>query len=553
MNGAEFIAETLARHRVDHVFLIPAILRNTLVELERRGIKRFTAHSEAGAAYMADGFSRAGRRPSVVMAQSVGAANLAAGLQDAFLGHSAVIALTGRKPPFFQHRNAYQEIVHGPMFDAVTKYRATVDSAAQLPHILPQLFREATTGTPGPVHADLLGLSGELIEQGEVDLAPIDAPRHVSFPVHRPPAEADMVMEAVRLLTTSSRPVLVAGGGAVVSGAHPEVLKLAETLRLPVATSNDAKGIIPETHALAAGVVGSYSQQCANRCVANADLVFFVGSATGDQVTLDWTLPTPGTPVIQLDINPAGIGRNYPGALGLCGDAKTVLGQILNALPKATPAEDWATAVCGWVREWRELVAPQRCSDSAPIRPERLCHEIETFLPDNAILVADTGYSCVWAGTLIAITRPGQRFLRAAGSLGWAFPAALGAKCAQPDRPVVCFCGDGAFLYHLAELETARRRGIHTVTVVNNNSYFGQSIPGMMKAYGNASGNPDQVVRFEKTNYAEIARDFDCDGIRVESPDKIAPALHRALRSDKPVVVDVVTAPDCHPPPTWKP
>jgi len=553
MNGDQYIAETLSAHGVTHVFLVPAILRRTLVELERAGINRITTHSEHGAAYMADGFARASGRPAVAMAQSVGAANLAAALQDAFLGHSPVIALTGKKPPLFQHRNAYQEILHGPMYDAVTKYNACIDEAAQLPFILRQLFREATTGTPGPVHADLRGLSGEVIEQGEVPGPVLEAGRYTAFPAIRPTADTAVVAEAIKWLEEAERPIIVAGGGSIASGAHAEMLRLAETLSVPVATSMDGKGIIPEDHALSAGLVGSYSQQCANRSVSEADLVVFIGSATNDQVTLDWSIPSTHTKVIQIDINPSELGRNYPNALGVFGDAREVLQQMLAGLDTKRERRVWNERVRGYVREWRELITPDLTSDALPIRPQRLCDEISRNLPEDVILVSDTGYSCVWAGTMISITRPTQRFIRAAGSLGWAFPAALGAKCAAPDRPVLCFCGDGAFLYHVSELETAKRWGIKTVTIINNNSYFGQSIPGMVKAYGSAVGNPDQIVQFDKTNYAKIAGDFGCMGIRVEDPSEIAPAMKAAWKADKPVVIDVVTDPDCHPPALWRP
>jgi len=457
MNGDQYIAETLSAHGVTHVFLVPAILRRTLVELERAGINRITTHSEHGAAYMADGFARASGRPAVAMAQSVGAANLAAALQDAFLGHSPVIALTGKKPPLFQHRNAYQEILHGPMYDAVTKYNACIDEAAQLPFILRQLFREATTGTPGPVHADLRGLSGEVIEQGEVPGPVLEAGRCTAFPAIRPTADTAVVAEAIKWLEEAERPIIVAGGGSIASGAHAEMLRLAETLSVPVATSMDGKGIILEDHALSAGLVGSYSQQCANRSVSEADLVVFIGSATNDQVTLDWSIPSTHTKVIQIDINPSELGRNYPNALGVFGDAREVLQQMLAGLDTKRERRVWNERVRGYVREWRELITPDLTSDALPIRPQRLCDEISRNLPEDVILVSDTGYSCVWAGTMISITRPTQRFIRAAGSLGWAFPAALGAKCAAPDRPVLCFCGDGAFLYHVSELETAKR------------------------------------------------------------------------------------------------
>jgi len=553
VNGARYLAETLANQGVSHVFLVPAILRRTLVELERLGIKRITTHTESGAAYMADGFARTSRRPAVAMAQSVGAANLAAGLQDAFLAHSPVIALTGRKPPLFQHRNAYQEIAHGRMFEPVTKYNATIDTAEQLPFILRQLFREAVSGTPGPVHADLSGLSGELIEAGEVSFPLLGDGTPASFPPFRPAADPERVKQALDQILKAQRPILVVGGGAIASEAHEEVLRLVEALALPVATSNDGKGIIPENHPLSVGLVGSYSQQCANRSVSEADLVIFLGSATGDQITLDWTIPRVDTPVIQIDIHPAELGRNYPNALGLCGDARTILQQFLAVLPAPRPFGEWVARVRGYVEEWRNLVAAHKVSDATPIRPERLCHEISKNLPDDAILVADTGYSCVWAGTMMCITHPTQRFLRAAGSLGWAFPAALGAKCAAPEKPVICFSGDGAFLYHLSELETAKRWGINTVTIVNNNSYFGQSIPGMQKAYGSTPGAPDEVVQFENTDYAKIAENFGCIGIRIENPSEIAPALESALKANKPVVIDVITNHDCHPPPLWRP
>ena len=553
MNGAHYIAETLSAHGVSHVFLVPAILRRGMVAMERAGIRRVSAHSEKGAAYMADGYARISRRPGVAMAQSVGAANLAAGLQDAFLAHSPVIALTGRKPPLFQYRNAYQEIPHGPMFDCVTKYNVCIDDARQLPVILRQLFREATTGAPRPVHADLAGPAGEMIEQGDVSHAVSGTRQCAAFPAHRPAADPALIQEALQRIEQAQRPIIVSGGGAIASGAHAEVLRLAETLSIPVATSMAGKGIIPEDHPLAVGVVGSYSQQCANRSVAEADLALFIGSATGDQVTLDWTLPAPGTPVVQMDINPAELGRNCPDALGVCGDIRTSLRQMLAVRTPGRERQAWNEAVRGYVRDWQETVRPRLTSDATPTRPERLCREISRCLPEDAVLVADTGYSCIWAGTLIPMTQPSQRFIRAAGSLGWAFPASLGAKCAAPERPVLCFTGDGAFLYHLTELETARRYGIHTVTIVNNNGGFGQSIPGYMKAYGAMPEHPDSLLRFGETNYARIAEDFGCRGVRVESATEIAPAIRSSLDSDRPVVIDVVTDPDCHPPEIWRP
>jgi acetolactate synthase-1/2/3 large subunit len=187
-----------------------------------------------------------------------------------------------------------------------------------------------------------------------------------------------------------------------------------------------------------------------------------------------------------------------------------------------------------------------------------LCYELGNCLPENAVLVADTGYSGIWTSTLVELKHPDQTYLRAAGSLGWAFPAALGAKCAVPDRPVICFSGDGAFYYHLSELETARRRGLAVVVIVNNNSGFAQGITRIRALYGEQggeqrAGNPDELSRFGPSNFAAIAQAFGVAGIRVEQAHELRPALERAIAMQAPVVVDVVTDAETRAPEAWTP
>lgn len=547
MAGASYIARILKGYGITHVFYVEAILRRTMVEMEKLGIKRILTHSEKAAAYMADGYARASNRPAVCMAQSVGAANLAAGLQDGYLGHTPIIAFTGRKPPLFQYRNSYQEIQHNTMFEAVTKYNVEVDSIEQLPHLLLQAFREATTGTPGPVHVDFLGYEGDLTDLDEAELDPVVEDRYTRCPAHRTVPEKKDIENAVKLLSGAQRPVIVVGRGAVVSGAGPEVKKLSERLSIPVVSSVDGKGLLPDVHPHYIGPVGTYCRPCANEVVAGADLVFFIGCGANDQATKNWTLPAMGTKVLQIDINPSQLGRNYPGTAGICSDAKTALRLLLDELGEKRGKKQWLKRAQGLREDWEQLVEPQCDSDAVPVRPERLCREISGVLPKNAVVVSDTGYSAIWAGTFIKITDPGQLFLRASGSLGWAFPAGLGAKCALPDRPVVCFSGDGAFWYHLQELETAARWDIPTVTVINNNSVLGQSQIGIRRAYGSDSGRETDQYRFRNTNFARIAEEMGAFGIRVEKPDDIRGALLRALEARRPAVVDVITEPESFP------
>ena len=192
-------------------------------------------------------------------------------------------------------------------------------------------------------------------------------------------------------------------------------------------------------------------------------------------------------------------------------------------------------------------------SPARPIHPARICRDLNELLTEDAVLVADTGFSSIWTGTMVEFTQPGQRYLRAAGSLGWGLPASLGAKCALPGQPVICFCGDGGAWYHLSELETARRCGIRTVTIINNNSSLLQGQASIDRAYGDRTGAREELYRYRDTNFARIAVEMGCRGIRVESPEEIRQSLKDALASDLPVVIDVVTDRSFTPAKAWTP
>jgi acetolactate synthase-1/2/3 large subunit len=552
MTGSRYFAEAMQAYGVTHVFLVPTIVTPALAEMEGMNITRVTAHSEKSAVYMADGYARASHRPGVCGAQTIGAANLAAGLRDPYLACSPVIALTGGRFPETKHRYVYQEIDDYPLFEPLTKFNAQVDIPGRLPDLLRQAFRSATTGCPGPVHLELGGNFGQAIE-GEANLDMVFEPRFSQFPAVRFPADPDLVREAAGVLTTAQRPVIIAGGGVAASAAQAEVVELSEMLGIPMVTSMNAKGTIPENHALSAGVVGLYSRECANRLVAETDLALFVGSRTGSQVTNSWQIPPKGTPVIQLDIAPEELGRNYPNTVSLCGDCRLVLQQLLAILEPRQPNQPWLERAAELVSQWRSDVDRFRNSDAVPMRPERICREIEAFLPADAILVSDTGHSGIWTATHIELQHPGQMYLRAAGSLGWGLPAAIGAKCAQPNRPVICFTGDGGFYYHMAELETALRYGINLVIVVNNNHSLSQETEIFVDAYGGKQDAGFEMWQFCEQNLAKIAEAMDCFGERVERPEEIRPALERALASGRPAVVDIVSDIDALAPAAWAP
>jgi len=553
MNGAEWLARALAGTGMSHVFFVESTLRRTLLHLSDLGVRPILAHSEKAAAYMADGYARVAGRPGVCMAQSVGAANLAAGLQDAWLGRSPVIAFSGRKDPALQHRNAYQEIPHAPLFAAVTKFSSPVEATSDLPRLLRQAWRAALAETPRPTHLDINGVQGDVIELGQTHESTMIETEARGMPVHRPVADTRDLERAATILTGARRVAIVAGDGAAVSKAGPEILALAEALSAPVATTLGARDLIPTTHRLAVGVAGSYSAPPANRIVHSADLVLFIGCDTGDQVTLNWQIPPLTTPIVQIEADPLEIGRSYPNTTGLVGDPKASVAYLVDLVGHPTRDEGFAEEAARIVAEWRASMAPLVERNAAPVTVERLCAEVTRALPEDGILVADTGYSGIWTGTMIDLNGAGQTYLRAAGSLGWAFPASLGAKCAAGDRTVICFTGDGGFYYHLTELETARRCHIPVVIIVNNNSGFGQNLTGVNRIAGDRADRGEALIRFGPTDFSAVARSFGVQGIRVEQPGEITAALQQAINANGPVVIDVVTALEPRAPEPWAP
>src|ERR1700744_5294863 len=356
MTGAQCLADMLKGYGVTHVFHVPAVLRTTYAEMERRtDIKRLHVHGEKAAAYMADGYARASGKPGICMAQVIGALNLAAGLRDAWLAHSPVIAMTGGREPKTKFRKVYQEIDDLPAFEPVTKFNATVDDVARFPDMVRQAFRAATTGTPGPVHLQFRGNEGQ-IDVEEAEMEPLVEEMFARVPPFRPQPDQASVLAALKHLQAAERPGVVAGGGVRASGAARELVALAEALQIPVATSLNGKDSITGNHPLSVGVVGSYSRESANRVVNAADLVCFIGTETGGMTTHFWAVPKIGTRAVQIDIEPEALGRNYPLAGAVNGDARVTLARMMALADRAGAnlRAPWIAEVQKLCGAWRE-------------------------------------------------------------------------------------------------------------------------------------------------------------------------------------------------------
>lgn len=542
--GAVVLAELLKSLGVTHIFMVPAVLRRTMVEIEKRtNIKRLHVHSEKSAAYMADGYARVSHKPAICMAQIIGALNIAAGLRDAFLAHSPVIALTGGREPKTKFKKVYQEIDDMPAFEPVTKFNATIDDVNRFSDMMEQAFRVATSGSPGPVHLQFRGNEAQIdLEETEVEVTINGI--NIQIPPHRPICDDRVLKKALEAIQKASKPIIVAGGGARHSGCSKELLTFAEKLSIPIATSLNGKDLINSNHPLSCGVVGTYSRESANLSVKEADLVIFIGSETGSMTTHFWAVPSSKVRVIQIDIEPENLGRNYNLEVAIHGDAKVVLERMTKLADSKNFPErtEWLSLITKLRSDWYNKYQPLMESDAKPIRPERLCQEISNAAPKNAVFVVDTGHAGMWMGGMFDLTHSEQTYIRSAGHLGWAFPASLGAKCALPDKPVICFTGDAGFWYHIAEIEVAVRWNINTIVIVNNNSGGNQSKRGFDRAYGGEQTEEGrQLWTFNNINFAAIAENIGAVGIRVENAKEIKPAIEKAIELNKPVIIDVVT------------
>ena len=538
MTGGRFIAEFLEKSGVDAVFYVPTILSRPLAEMDNMKIKRVLAHAEKSAAYMADGYARASGKPGICAAQAVGAANLAAGLRDALMGNSPVIALSGGRKSMEKHKGAYQENDDFPVFQALTKANFQVDQVEGLPDLMRQAFREATTGNPGPVNLQLAGNNGQ-IEDDYADLEVLVEERYGKTPSHRFTPPLEEIKQAISKINTAKKPVIILGGGARISDAGDEALEFSKKTGIPIATSVASYNLIPEDYELYIGVPGSYSRECTNKILTDADLFIFIGSSTGGQVTHFWKIPSKDTRVIQIGIDPSDLGRNYPNDISLLGDAKSTLQMLLKEDLKRLDIDDWRSHSIGLVKDWKDSLKPLRESNNIPVRPERMMKELSEIIPEGSVVVSDTGHTAMWTVQNLWLNKK-WNFIRCAGSLGWGFPAAMGAKCAFPDKDVYCLTGDGGLWYHFTELETAVRCDIPTITIVNNNNALNQEHDIFMNAYdGKPSNRWTEMWYFNKVSFAELANNMGAFGISVTDPNDIKEAVKEAKKSKKPAIVEI--------------
>lgn len=540
---AHAVAHELRALGIDHLFLMTGRDNSLWIALEEVGIRQVLARSEGAAVYMADAYARILNRPALTYgAYGPGAANVAGALAEPLWSSSPVVALVSAMRRTERFRKEYQELDQVPMFSSTTKWGAEASDAKHVPRLLRQAFRRALNGTPGPVY---LGIPGDIFEQELPDYVEPAAREPLSLPLTRPAPASRDVESVLDTLLSASRPVILAGTGVHQSQAYDCLKAVAERLGIPVATSSGGKGSLPETHELALGTVGRYSRKYANEAVANADVVLAVGTGLGGLVTDSYKLIGPKAELIHVSVDPDAIGLNFEARHGILADASTFLEALYGAAVRhdAQPSpeadanrEALARARAAW-QATRDELAGRDGNDGGPMRPEAIMAVVDEMLSPDGILVADTGYSAAWGGALSEVKQAGRQFIRADGSLGWAFPASMGAQMARPDRQVVCITGDGGIGYHIADIETAMRHNLPVVVVVLNNSTLAFEEHVQNHLYGHVVLAVDE---FCDVDYGQVARAFGALGTRVTNVADFRRAFAEGLERRGPTIIDAV-------------
>jgi acetolactate synthase-1/2/3 large subunit len=562
LTGGEIVARTLTNYGVKFGAGIPghgiwSLLDGFLQEGSDVDILQ-VFHEQSGV-HLADGYYRASGKPMLAITSvGPGAANAVMGLATAYADSSSLLTITGAPPLHMQGHGTMQELERHRANDfprvvePVTKRQWSVSTVEELPFVLHRAFSSMLTGRPGPVHIevpmDIQALAAE------VELHDLER----RLPTGRIHPDPEAIEAAAAVLRDAKRPVIAAGGGAITAEASAELRELAEALGAPVVCTWSGKGAFPEDHPLFAGPIGQTGTVPGNSIAAAADVVLAVGcrftdwSASSYRKGVTFSLP-PGK-LIQIDLEAQEIGKNYPVEVGIQSDAKPALADLFAAVGRrADDSSEYAAELASIKRDWAEQENTRLDSDQVPFTSQRPLRDLRRVMERDGIVVAGSGNTQGAVKQSFPVYEP-RTHMTSGGysSMGWAVPAAIGAKLARPDRQVACVVGDGDFLQTVQELGVCAQHQIPVVFVVQNNA-------GYMSIRGGQRKIMDRhlITEFSRNGDAyavemtEVAKGFGVEAVKVEQSDELQPALERALASEGPMLVEVPTSRDAAGP--WVP
>ena len=569
LNGGQVIVDYLVREGVPYVFGLCGHGNIGLLDAlyERSSdIKTISVHHESVAGFMADVYYRVAGKPTATFTScGPGSANLPIALANAYLDSVPFLAITGNVPTSQFNRGAFQELYRQYQADFPSTVRSCCKHVFQptrgdmVPLAIRQAWKTMVTGRPGPV---VLDVPFDIFKEAAAEETPDPHAWNANIS-SRCGADPEGVIKAVDMLLAAERPVILVGQGVRYGGAAAELLKLAERLQIPVASSASGLGALPSDHPLALGLVSRGGVYHANHACRQADVLLALGVRFDDRTSSSWlpgySFTIPPTKLIHVDIDPNEIARNYPVALGLMADVRTFLRQVIqeietrkNTQERAGARQSWLAAIAGYRREWEALVAPGYRDDSTPINPQRAAYEIDRALPEDAILVSDIGVHHNWLLQFCRPKRPDSLIgSMGFGPMGFGVAGVLGAKMAAPDRPCVGVVGDGAFFMHASVLGTAVEYALPVVWVVWNN-YAYASIRGLQRGY---LGGRELATDFKhpqtglpyNPDFAAMARSAGVEGVTIDRPGDLADAVRAGIATGRPYLIDAIIGADKNP------
>ena len=550
MSGARAVVEALQREKVEVVFGIPGGANMPIYDalydfhnfqytpLNERGIRHILARHEQSAAHMADGYARVSGKPGVCMATSgPGATNLLTGLATAYMDSSPVVAITGQVPSFIIGSDGFQETDVVGMATSVTKYTFQPLRVRDVPYMVKAAFYLATTRRPQPVLVDV----PKDIQQNEDE---VEFPEHVDFPNYQPLPDPDptIVKTVARTILNAERPIILAGGGVKIANAYHELQAFAELLIAPVATSFMGKGVFPENHPLSLGCMGMHGSERTNKLLPECDVLLVIGSRFSDRTTGKIEKFCPNTKVIHIDADKAEIGKNYRlPVISLVADAK----KALQALTREVESGMMGQHREAWVKRTEEVMAVATTEfdgNGSYLSGVETIKMLRRFLPPKAIVATEVGQHQMWCEQHFQVIEPGT-FISSGGlgTMGFGFPAAIGAKVAKPDVPVVDIAGDGSFLMTANSLATSVEEQIPVTVVILNNGMLGMVAQWQRFFYDRRYSG---VHLGNSTDFVKLAEAYGAEGVRVQTIPELERAIARAIRSHITTVIDVPISPE---------
>ena len=542
MKGAEAILKSLEAEGVDTVF---GILGGQILELydalyDAKNIRHILMRHEQCAAHAAEGYARASGKVGVCIATSgPGATNLVTGIADAHMDSIPIVALTGQVPTHLIGNDAFQESDIIGITMPITKHNFQITSPEDIASTMKAAFMIASTRRPGPVLIDL----PKDVQQKQL-VGEFKYPSSITLPgykVVKSGGHPKQISEAAKMIMAAQRPVIIAGGGVIIGEASRELVTFAESLGIPVASTLMGKGSFPEEHPLALGMAGMHGRKACNNAITECDLLMVIGMRFSDRVTANVKYFAPDAKIIHIDIDASEIGKNVRVDMPIVGDSKLVLQNLIKATGKLKGKRtEWDKKIAEWKKEY----APIYEYDNVPIKQQMVMKEINKILNDKTIITTEVGQCQMWAAHYLNIKNP-RTFISSGGlgTMGFGFPAAIGAKVAKPDYMVMDIGSEGSFLMTGQDLATCVVEDIPVITVLLENRYL-----GMVKQWQDLFYNKrrSQTYLGEVPDFVKYAEAFHAKGIQVDKPGEIRSALQEAIKCGEPTIIAIKVDPHEH-------